>query len=201
MRFLLLLIPFLLTAQLYFERTIGFINLRLEKGFNLVSNQLDDGNNNYVVNLFDNKIDNETIFYKYNGENYDILIFEFDEWIGATNMTLSAGEGVFLLAPDKKTVTLTGDVIEGQVDLELSSGFSIFSSTAPIKTDLSDENLNWPLENGDIFYKWNKYEQQYEIIIYDIEWMPQSLVLKNGEAAWVNKMSSQKWSREFKIDY
>lgn len=197
---ILCLIACLITVLAARSNVTGFVNLNLFSGFNMIANQVDDDYGNLIKNVFRDKLDEGTIFYKYNGLSYDILMYDLGQWIGDTNMSLNAGEGCFVLAPNDKLISLTGDVIYGELILNIPYGFSIFSSMAPVKTDLSSVNVNFPLEDGDLFYKWNKTNQNYEIISYDLgEWYPQPLVLEVGESAWIFKASENDWVREFDV--
>lgn len=196
----LFLILYFVLCNSSFAQITGFIDIDLYKGFNLISNQLDNNKTNFVVDIFESKFDEGVIIYKYTNNVYEILAYEPDwgMWIGDTNMTAAPGEGLFIYCLTNKTVTITGKVITGLQILNIREGFSIFSSIAPINTDLSKPKINWPVENGDIYYEWDGINQSYKITSYEFdEWAPYPLTLKVGEAVWVYKMSSNTWERDF----
>lgn len=187
-------------AQVYSVNVVGYINVDLVAGFNMIANQLDNGSGNVAWELLDGQVDDGTVIYKFNTTTggYDILVYDVI-WDGATDMTLAPGEGCFVQAPAAKTVTFVGEVLEGSQDVAIPAGFSMFSAVAPVATDLSAASVAWPAVDGDVFYAWDAGIQNYSITVFDIIWDPAPLTLAVGQSAWVNKGAAATWTRDFTV--
>ena len=195
-------------AQVYSVNVVGYINIPLVDGFNLVANQLDNGNGNLIVDVIGDQATEGSIVYKFKADGtYAILTYEFGAWDGtAADLaeTMAPGEGVFIRSIGAATVTVVGEVVEGAQDVALPQGFSIFSSVAPVVTDLSAAAVTFPAEDGDFYYTWdqalNAGAGGYNILSYDFGvWDPNALVLEVGQAAWARKATTQTWTRDFSV--
>jgi hypothetical protein len=158
-----------------------------------------------IVDVLGDQLDDGTIVYKYNGAGYDILTFDliWDGTPAALAATMAPGEGVFVRAPAAKTITVVGEVVEGSNDVALDTGFSIFSSVAPITTDLSAAEATWPAVDGDLFYVWDQAKNAgaggYDITTFDLIWDPAPLVLEVGKSAWIRTAAPKTWTRDFTV--
>jgi hypothetical protein len=192
----------------YSVNVVGYVNVTLDAGWTMVSNPLDNGAGNLVTDLMPAaETAAGTQVYKWNGEGFDTLTLQFGAWnpapAEAIDMTMNPGEGVFISSGSEQSVTFVGEVKEGANDVVLPQGWSIFSSVAPVTTDLSDAEVAFPAENGDNFYR---YDQSlnggaggYVPGSYSFGSWITPMVLEPGQATWVSKQTEQTWTRTFDV--
>lgn len=192
-------------AQVYSVNVVGYINLDLQNGFNLVANQLDNGNGNLIVDVLGDQLPEGSGVFKFVPSlgTYQSLSYSFGSWAGSAEAlaeTMAPGEAVFVNSIGASTVTLVGEVMEGAQDVDLPLGFSTFSAVAPVVTDLSAAEVAFPVEDGDSFWVFDASTQGYVPSSYSFgAWSPAALVLEVGQAAWVNKITAQTWTRDFTV--
>src|SRR6266404_3619153 len=131
-------------AQVYSQNAVGYVNLTLKPGFQLVANPLNNtsANGNAVSNLFATVPDGTTVYtFDATKQGFVTNGKDFGEWANP-NATLTPGQGAFLLLPAGANVTVTavGDVMQGTLSNPIVKGFQIISSQVPqagkIQTDL-----------------------------------------------------------------
>ncbi|MBM3880242.1 MAG: hypothetical protein FJ387_11070 [Verrucomicrobia bacterium] len=185
-------------AQVYSVNAVGYINLQLPVGFSMVANQLDAGTGNNTVSKLLASVPDGTIVYKYTAGAFQINAFDLGEW-SFPNATLEPGEGAFIRLPSAATVTLVGEVPQGNLTTALPAGFSIVSSKVP-QTGQLDTVLGFPVADGDIVYRFNNATGAYSIHIFDLgEWdNPPSPAV--GEAFWARKVAAATWTRQFSVN-
>lgn len=206
------------TAQTVFSvNAVGYINVDLAPGFNMIGNQLDAGNSHEVTNLISSPLVGTKIF-KYGGTSFtQVEYLEFPPssgnrfWSGATDMTLNPGEGAFVFNPASTNVTVTfvGEVIQGTganaPSIALPVGFSQRSSMIPQSGSVSSQ-LGLPVQVGDRVYTYspaNGYKT-HEYLEFppssgNIFWSPSEPQVSVGEAFFVFKVNGGNWTRDFQI--
>ncbi len=156
------------------DEAVGFINLVLLPGYNLVANQLNGAPDNLLTTIFTH-LPAETQVLRFNNgvNNYELEIFTGNDWIKADGSpgTLSAnpGAGAFVFNPDSEDVVLTlvGSVPEGpNLSISLPSGFSMISFVLPRAVSLSVEN-GFPQIPGSQVIFWDPITQNYEEPIFN----------------------------------
>jgi len=171
-------------AEVYSVNAVGFVNVEIKPGFNLVSNPLNGTPNNNLGTVLPN-VPLDTALYKWKPTGgYAIFVFsEYEDatqpdginegWLDsngnvASSTTFSPGEGGFIKTPAGNpgfTLTFVGEVAQsvGGVALEnpIPAGFSIRSSQVPQKLPLNDRvpssiaaHLNFPAVLNDTIYFW-----------------------------------------------
>jgi len=158
-------------AQVYSANVVGYINLQLTNGFNLIGNQLDldgTGTNNTLVTCFGTQMPNGTKVYPWDGGLLPSCLYNStaNKWAGSTNVAnaaLSPGQGVFVQVPAAAvtplTVTLVGNVLQGSLSNNITVGYQIVSSMVPL-SGLIDTNLGYAPSKGDKVYTWVVASQQ-----------------------------------------
>lgn len=197
-------------AQVYSVNTVGYINLDVAGGFNLLANQLEQGEGENTVDallsgaLLGAEANNAAV-YKYSAATgYQVATFYTEageyEWDGG-DMTLSPGEGFWLNnTADPLTVTLVGQVPEGTLTNPLTEGFNLVSSIVP-QAGLVATDLGLPVANLDVVYT---YTGTYGIATYyeeggESEWDPAEPSVGVGQGFWVKKGAAADWVREFSV--
>jgi hypothetical protein len=160
-----------MAQNVYSLNVVGYINLTLQPGFNLIANQLDaDGTmtNNFVTNVIGttNLINGSAIYsYSVAAGGFGVANLTRGVWkqdVADANAALAPGQGVFVYnnGPTPVTITTVGQVIQGTNTIPLVAGFQIVSSIAPIAGDLVT-NLNYTPTAGDTVYYFDPIAQGY----------------------------------------
>jgi hypothetical protein len=207
--------------NVYSVNVVGYINLTLTTQFSLIADQLDNGADNYVTNLFaPGTLPNGTVFYKYNLSTklYDQLTWNqvAGGWLGnavAKAMTLKPGEGVFLKKPTTNvlTVTFVGEVMQGDLVNPVDTGLDIYSGMVPQEGGIStvhgyvssvvNNPAPPPAQLGDSVYNWTGTGWSAAR-----SWLPsanrwsQEPTLKVGEAVLINSRGTKNWTRTFNVN-
>jgi hypothetical protein len=194
-------------AQVYSVNAVGYINLQVASGFNLLGNQLDQGEGNNTVEAILTGLPNLATVYKYSpATGYAVNTFYSEE--GASEwddpaMTLSPGEGFWLNNPsDPLTITLVGEVPQGSLSNPLLVGFNLVSSQVP-QAGLVSTDLGLPVGNEDVVYTY--VGGTYGIFTYyeeggASEWDPEEPSVAVGQGFWVRKGLAQSWDRDFSVN-
>jgi len=192
-------------SNVYSVNVVGYINLNLTNGLNLVANQLDfdgTGTNNTVQGVFSNSLPNTgTFVYKFSGGTFQTLIYGRGGWSG--NASLNPGEAVFVALTSPVTVTTVGQVLQGPTTNVLSGGLSLVSSTFPLSGAIDSTGnggLGYVPSTSDFVYLWDPVGQGYLTYIHGRGgWSPSDPVLSPGQGfflsspntSWVNTFTVQ----------
>jgi hypothetical protein len=180
------------------------VNTDLVKGYNLISNPLDNKNGNVVKDIFANLVPGAQIFV-FNGTKYDLA--EVDLLGGgvtgvASTKAIPPGNGVFVFVDAPTKITFVGEVVSGATTTTIPAGFSIKASVVP--TDGTATSLSFPAGEGDQIFTWNSATQKYTPYSFSAilgGWDPADPSIKVGEAIFVNNVGAQKnWTRQFDIN-
>jgi hypothetical protein len=167
-------------AQVYSVNAVGYVNVSLTPGFNLVSNPLDAGaGNNTVANLFKNITPtplNGIRVYTFDPSTGGYLTAQwnavpgvgFGTGPGATAV-VPPGQGAFVFNPDvttaaPRTLTFVGEVMQGTLSNPLPAGYSIRANQVPQAGSPSTFGL--PGTPGDRFFKFDKSTGGYDSYQY-----------------------------------
>ena len=183
----------------YSSNVVGYVNVDITAGWNLIANPLDSGNN-VLSNVIPDAPYNTSVYKMVNGE-YKITIFDEDEeaWY-PEDFTLNPGEGVFINAPEAFTITFVGEVKAGFHSVPLPAGWSIVSSPTPVAGDLNEIGLTSAVDFNDAVYQFTP--NGYNISIYDEDeedWYGAVENIAVGEAFFVKKANASVWTRGFEI--
>jgi hypothetical protein len=187
----------------YSVNVVGYVNVTIKPGFNLIANPLNTTNNT-IASLLPN-VPGGTVLYKYvPGQGYQGYIFDDLDlvWTPNGDATLNPGEGAFIKNPTSQdfVITFVGEVLQGSLTNDLPVGFSIKSSMVP-QQGAVDSVLQLPAEGGDVLYKYVP-GQGYQGFIFDdldLVWTPTSPVINVGEAFFLKRSSPGKWVRNFTV--
>jgi hypothetical protein len=197
-------------AQVYSVNAVGYVNTPLVKGYNLISNPLDNkaANGNQIKNLFATLPGGSQIF-KFNGTTFLLaevnpITLEIEGAIATQN--LEPGDGVFVFvppdAPANTTLTFVGEVKTGNLSSAIPPGFSIKSSQVP-QAGTATGDLKFPAADNDQIFRFNEGTQKYETFSFTslLGWDPADPAIEVGEAFFVNNLGAAKnWTRTFNIN-
>jgi hypothetical protein len=125
---------------------VGYINLTLAPGFNLVANQLNATGNNRLDTVLP-AAPLETQVLKFANNNYTADISDGTAWLdnatgNPSTTTINPGDGFFYFNPGATpvTATLVGEVPQGDVGFSMGPGFNLVSSKVPQDISLTAAN-------------------------------------------------------------
>jgi len=203
-------------GQVFSVNAVGYVNVTLKKGFNLVANPLDAGaTGNQMGNLAKNiqgasfPPDATRIFKFRNDLNRFVdAIADGGEWLplATAQEIIAPGEGFFFFNPGNTDLTLTmvGEVKQGPaLDNPLPKGFSIKSNIVPQAGTVQAFGL--PAQDADRYFKYDATQQRYLDWIYDAgDWVGASGPLPSlgvGEAFLLFRgTSAGTWTRSFNVN-
>jgi len=207
-------------AQVYSVNAVGYVNVPITPGFNLVSNPLDAGaGNNTVANLFKNLTPAPVAGYRVYVLNETTGAFNpAAAWSpipgtgfgtsGSATLEVKPGTGAFVYNPDAvgtaaRTLTFVGEVMQGNLSNPLPVGYAIRANQVPQAG--APNAFGLPGGIGDRLYRFNKTTGGYDTFAYTNpgpSWKPALPSIDVGEAFfYFNAQSAAKsWDRTFNVN-
>ena len=187
-------------AQVYSVNAVGYVNVSLTAGLNLICNPLKvtAGNDlNHVLPLTDADIG--TTVYTFT------TTFNSAIWAGTAagwspNLDVAPGHGFFISISPGKTVTFVGEVPQGaDSNIPVSSGLSLISS--PVPQSLVLDAMAFPAETGDTVYFYRGGTYASATFIQGVGWSPAANATPAvGEGFWASKGTAATWTRNFSVN-
>jgi len=201
-------------AQVYSVNAVGYVNVPVDPGFNMVSNPLTAADNT-VGNLFKNfqgTIPGGLKVFIFDPTTSQFVTVQYDDidnkFIPDADAarTVLPGNGVFVFNPGAAALTLTfvGEVPQGSLVNPLPKGFSIKASQVPQAG--KPDALGLTGQGGDKIFRYNKTTKQYETYTFDdIDnvWIPAPGLptIPVGEAFFLFRaQSAGSWNRTFSVN-
>jgi hypothetical protein len=175
--------------NVYSLNIVGYVNVPLNVGYNLVANPLDNGTNT-LSNLFPAASEGDVVF-TYSGGAFTESDFSFGSW--SVDSKVLPGAGMFYKATAKGTNTFVGNVLTGNLTNNIPAGYSLSASQVPVADTLG--NLNFPAAEGDVVF----YLRSGAYVESDYSfgsWSP-DLSPAIGEGFWVKTGTAKPWWRVF----
>jgi hypothetical protein len=193
-------------AQVYSVNAVGYVNTQLVKGYNLVSNPLNntapDGNT--IGKLFASAPAGSLIYYFDNATSLYVSAqvdeFGSGEIAGpAATQVLAPGNGVFVGSTAAGQITFVGEVPQGDLSNPIPKGFSIKASQVPQAGTVSALGFTAP-PDGTKVYKFDQATQSYKSSTYEFGAWDAEPTLQVGEAAFIASPSATTWTRKFNVN-
>jgi hypothetical protein len=194
-------------SNVYSLNVVGYINLNMTNGYNLVANQLDfdgTGTNNTIIGVFSNNLPVGSIVYKFVSGSFNNYIYGRGGWPPSANgVSFNPGEALFITIPSPVTITTVGQVLQGTYTNTLSGGYTMAASVAPLSGTLDSTGnggLNYVPSTSDILYLWDPVNQVYDNYLHGRGgWSPsdpvisvgQGIFLSSPNTTWVNTFTVQ----------
>lgn len=150
-------------AQVFSANAVGYVNITLQPGFNLIANPLDNTNNG--LNTLLTGLPNTSRAYRFNALNspaYQVSTYLTATARWSTNMVMDPGEGFFLFVngANPVNVTFVGEVPQGNlVNPLLVGNYQIKGSIVPQQLPLGRNNspvgvatLRYPAATNDVVF-------------------------------------------------
>lgn len=209
-------------AQVFSQNAVGFYTLNLVQGFNLIANQLDNGDNGINTILpGTTPVPDGSALLTWNAagqtfnpaDTFFATLGWFDADLNPSTTTLQRGEGAFLQAAGAADVVLVGDVPQGSgpeaLTMGVVEGFQIISQLTPQEIGL--DATGFPASDGDALLFWDSAGQTYtEALTYfaglgwfDAQLNPVDPTPKIGEGMFYQRSTgagTDTWTREFDVN-
>jgi hypothetical protein len=168
-------------SNVYSLNVVGYINLPLTNGYQMVANQLDldgTGTNNTLASVFSTNLPNLTQVLSWDpiAQTFDLATYRTSTSAFAGNTTgvtatgLQMGQGVFVnlsASATPTTITTVGTVMQAGMGVPavLPQGYSMVSSQAPLSGGVTT-TLGYPAGNLDQILTWSVTGQTYVLSTY-----------------------------------
>jgi hypothetical protein len=189
-------------AQVYSVNVVGYVNVNLTAGFNLISNPLKNTAGNQLNNILPlTDADVGTLVYWYSAGAFQSSTY-LGTAIGWTpNQAINPGTGIFISVSAAKTVTFVGEVPQGvDSNIPVTAGLSLISS--PVPQALALDAMSFPATVGDLVYFYRGSPKSYQSSTFlgtGINWVP-AAVPAVGEGFWASLTTAGTWTRNFTVN-
>ena len=197
----------------YSVNAVGYVNLTLCSGYNLICNPVNGTNNN--LNTIMPIAPDGTVILRWNCAAQSF--FQAETYFGGlwynsdfvvTSTAIPPGEGFFLQnnSGASATFTFVGEVPQGRLTNQICGNYGFYGSQVPQSGPLPA--LGFPAVDGMTYNRWNcasqSYEQAYTFFggsWYDSGFNPSDPVPAVGEAFLVtNPGAPLYWTRTFSVN-
>jgi hypothetical protein len=196
-------------AQVYSQNIVGYINVPLNAGNNLIANQLDydgTGTNNSIYTSVGTNLPTGTSILAWNGSAFTTSkLLASHSWSGAnsqvfTNAT-SPGSGFFINVAAPTNVTFVGNVITGTNTYPIAAGFQIVAPSGPVAGTLDTTNGYHPSKvgsTGDQILVWGGASYTTHKWL-GTSWSGGDPVLTVGQSVFLNAVQSTNWTEVLNV--
>jgi hypothetical protein len=169
-------------AQVYSQNVVGYYNLDLPAGYNMVSVQFAVGVSNGASEVLPNIPDGTELFtwdtahaqfiYNYydtgSGSTLPAQSWYMADYSTPTNQpVLFTGQSVFLLMPSHVTNTVAGSVVNASTN-NLIAGYNMVASALPIYGGSTNNMFNMnSMPDGTELFTWDQVHAKYVYNYYD----------------------------------
>lgn len=192
------------SAQVTSQNIVGYIRLNLTPGFNLIANQLGNGNND--INTVLAGAPDDSVAYKWTGTSFSSVEKIGGVWEvpSGTTFSLTPGEGFFLSVPTATTLTLIGEVSLNN-SIAIRNGFTLISSPLPLAGRIGDTaTIGFVGAEDDTVYQWTGTSFQSTQFIGGVwetsDSNPQGPSIRIGEGFFIQSSSARNYVRNFSVN-
>jgi len=204
-------------SNVYSLNVVGYVNLSLTNGFQMIANQLDfdgTGTNNTLATVFGTNLPSLSKVYAYNAGTATFSAATYSAasatWIGntaAADSSLQPGGGVFLSIPASATapvtVTTVGTVLQGTLSTPYIAGLNIISSKVPIAGGAGALGLTNSASTLDAVYQFvpaiQTYGPKHTYVATTGTWIGGEPQIAVGESFWYDAHNAGSWTVTFTV--
>lgn len=203
-------------AQVYSQNVVGYANVKLVTGYNMVANQFNCGISNGANEVFPNIPDSTAIF-QWNGFGYTVTYKDFSappdqyymsDYATPTNAPIILpGQACFLQLPFDVTNTFTGSIAAlaggGTATNDLITGYNMVGSKIPYAGSVTNTSFNFNPPDSTAIFSWNG--SGYTIVYKDYSAPPDQYYMSDyatptnppalnvGQGVFMQLPGSYKW--------
>jgi hypothetical protein len=196
-------------ADTFSVNVVGYVNVTLTNGFNLLGNPL-VASNSAIGTVLPNVPEGSVLYKLKPNGTFNTDLYASGAWYDSiseapSTTTLSPGEGFFLYSSVVSNITFVGEVKQGTNTVPLNAGFSLVSSVAPQGYELV--GTNFPASVNFTHYK--LVGGSYQISAYDpgLGWYdtttesPRQVLAAPAQGFFIyNGASATNWTRTFNVN-
>lgn len=196
-------------AQVYSQNVVGYVNVDVTPGFNLIANPLVSGSN-AIGEVLPNAPEGAVLYTLKGDGSFNLDLFTGGAWYDFETEEVSAtqlapGKGFFLYSGVADTLTFVGEVQAGAASIPLNSGFSLVSSVVPQSYELvspdfpaADGMVHYAMEGGN--YIVSVYSSVFGWFDQDSEEL-RSVSTEPGKGFFIfNPGAPLTWERNFQLN-
>jgi len=159
-------------AQVYSVNVVGYINLTLSPGLNLITAQLKGTNQNVntILGSTTPALPANSLLFTWNaaGQRFEnaLIAGGDNKWYDpATGLestaTINPGQSFFInnVGTANSTMTLVGEVPTGATTVSIVNGLGFYGDPAPVSQNIVTNGF--PVGDNDLLYTWNAAGQTY----------------------------------------
>jgi hypothetical protein len=186
----------------YSLNAVGYVNVALVPGYNLIANPLIAATNTVETLLPAGSITGNATAFKFAAasQSYEVLQYKGGTWHSA-DQSLNPGEGMFLFVASAQTVTFVGEVPQGALSVPILAGYNLISTPMPVSASLTNSIYNLTLANNDVVFNFDGATQSFGVHTYKGgAFHPTDYAPAVGEAFFYNTKVPQTWSVTFSVN-
>jgi hypothetical protein len=197
-----------MAQNVYSLNVVGYINITVGAGYTLCANQLNNGTNGIDQVLANPPTGAAVLTFVNNDYNQDVA--DSGHWLdntsgNASTTTLGPGKGFFYNAPTAATLTLVGEVPQGQTSIPLPSGYAMIGTYTPQALELSATN-GFPMVAGTYYLKFDTTIHDYvQDVIDSGHWIDNTtgdtvaVIPAIGQGYFINSPAATAWNYSFTV--
>jgi len=191
-------------AQVYSQNIVGYINVPLNAGYNMIANQLDldgTGTNNSIYTAVGTNLPANTQILAWNGATFSSSkLSGTGKWSlnnAVVTNAMNPGSGFFINVAGPTNVTFVGNVITGTNSYAINAGYQVVAPSGPVAGTLDTTNGYHPSKNDQILvwggatYTSHKYSGTL--------WSGGDPQLVVGQAVFLNASSNNVWTEVLNV--
>ena len=187
-------------TAVYSQNIVGYVNIPLATGYNMIANQLDadgTGTNNSIYTVVGTNLPVNTSVFAWNGSGFiQTKLTGAGKWTQNTSLFTNAmapGSGFFINVPSATNITVVGNVIQGTNTLPIVAGYQIVSPIAPVAGGIQTAQGYTPTKNDSVFI-WNGtgfIQHKYT----GTTWTAGEPTFAVGQGFFLNAITSTNWTQ------
>jgi len=202
-----------MAQNVYSLNVVGYVNIPLVEGFNMIANPLDldgYGTNNTLTTVFSTNLPVNSKVYTWNISTlgYDTATFgKTKTW--SPDMKLNPGQGAWVSIPagafggTTQSVTTVGTVLQGKLvnpNIPAADGYTLIASQVPIAGGLTT-TLGYKARLNEKVYAWPLGATAFSVatMVKARYWVPSEPQIGLGQGFWLKAYAGSVWTTNFTV--
>jgi hypothetical protein len=194
------------TAQVYSVNAVGYVNLDLVDGQNLICNPLDNQDGNLLSNILADAPDNSIVWRWLEDRYQSSTKIQIIGW--TPDWEIAPGEAFWVIPVGATTITFVGEVPQGDVGMTVSAPKSFISSVVPQRVELADPEIGYPAVDNELIWQYDEENQTFfdssTYLAALTGWFqagaPTQVPIEVGEGFITERSADGNWARTFNVN-